>query len=347
MFYSILKYCRFIFVITLFTPSLFAYSQTKDTIYLKNKSIIIGELRSIKLGRVEFKGDNVGTLQIKNDNVLTISARSQHYRMETIQKLSFTGNIQPATTPGNIIINTQMGEKEIPLADIAYLYNFSSSWISRMKGEFGVGYTYTKSSKIGRLNVNAKMTYRSPNTETQLYGDLIKTQDSITSYRDRENLNADFKYYFNGAWFAGSIIKYQRNRELGLLSRWQEGIGGGYNLLSSTHQRWILISGLALNQEKNYQLVSKTTQEWILQNSYQFFSFSQPNISLSFQQGIYISLSQQGRWRHDIDVKFSYEPLKDFNINLNYYYNFDKISPSTGKSLTDVGFVMGVSYQFN
>lgn len=248
--FSNLKYCIFVLVIALFTPSLHLYSQTKDTIYLKNSSVLIGELRSIKLGRVEFKGDNLGTIQIKNDKVRSISARSQHYRMETIQKLSFTGNIQPANTPGNIIINTQMGEKEIPLADITYLYNFSSSWISRMKGELGVGYTYTKSSKIGRLNVNAKMTYRSPNTETQLYGDLIKTQDSITSYRDRENLNADFKYYFSGAWFAGSIIRYQRNRELGLLSRWQEGVGGGYNLLSTTHQRWILISGLALNQEK-------------------------------------------------------------------------------------------------
>ena len=323
------------------------FAQEKDTIYLRNKSIVIGELRSIKLGRVEFKGDDVGILQIKNDKVLTISAGSQHYRMETIQKLSFTGNIRPANTPGNIIINSTVGEKEIPLADISYLYNFSSSWISRIKGEFGVGYTYTKSSKIGRLNVNAKVGYRSANTETQLYGDLIKTQDSVTSYRDRENLNADFKYYFNGAWFAGTIVRYQRNRELGLLSRWQEGVGGGYNLLSTPHQRWILISGLALNQEKNYQLISKNTKEWIIQNSYQFFSFSQPNISLSLQQGLYFILSQQGRWRHDIDVKFSYEPLKDFNINLNYYYNFDKISPSTGKSLTDYGFVMGVSYQFN
>lgn len=327
--------------------SLPIFAQKKDTIFLRNQSIIVGELRSIKLGRVEFKGDDVGVLLIKNDKVLAISARSQNYRMETIQKLSFTGNIQPAIRAGNIIIATPTGEKEIPLADISYLYNFSSSWITRIKGQFGVGYTYTKSSKIGRLNVNAKIGYRSANTETQLYGDLIKTQDSVTSYRDRENLNTDFKYYFNGAWFAGTIIRYQRNRELGLLSRWQEGIGAGYNLLSTQHQRWIIISGIALNQEKNYQLIANNTKECILQNSYQFFSFSQPNISLSFQQGLYFSLSQQGRWRHDIDVKFSYEPLKDFNINLTYYYNFDKKSPTTGKSLTDNGFVMGVSYQFN
>ena len=63
-------------------------AQEKDTIYLRNKTIVIGELRSIKLGRVEFKGDDVGVLLIKNDKVLTISAGSQHYRMETIRGLS-------------------------------------------------------------------------------------------------------------------------------------------------------------------------------------------------------------------------------------------------------------------
>ena len=56
-------------------------AQNKDTIFFVNKSILIGELRSIKLGRIEFDGDGIGIVNIKYNKIGTIQSNKVPVKM--------------------------------------------------------------------------------------------------------------------------------------------------------------------------------------------------------------------------------------------------------------------------
>jgi hypothetical protein len=318
----------------------------KDTVYLKNNTVLVGELRSFKMGKAEFDGDGIGIVNIKYDQIKTWYAQSNLFRVETTNRKLLFGKMVPSKNNGETIIKNGMSILPLKFGNITNLSAVGETVSKRIEGNIGAGYTYTKSSEIGRLNMNTKVGYRTTNVETMLIGDLILTTDSAQSYRERENLRLTSFYYFNQKWMAGGILNYQRNIQLGLLSRWQSGVAGGIKLLQKQNSRATILTGFVLNKELNSSQVSNTLSEITLQATYDFFSFDKPNLSLSVMQKLYSGISQSGRIRSDGDIKLGWELFNDFSLSLNYFYNYDSKSPATNTPRTDFGFVAGIAYSF-
>src|SRR5688572_10542518 len=60
------------------------FSQPKDTLYFYNESKVVGELLTIRLGRVEFDADGIGIVKVKNNKLQSINATSHSFRIETV-----------------------------------------------------------------------------------------------------------------------------------------------------------------------------------------------------------------------------------------------------------------------
>ncbi|HET7898882.1 MAG TPA: hypothetical protein VFL47_14455, partial [Flavisolibacter sp.] len=52
--------------------------------FFRNGDLLIGELKSVSLGRVKFDDDNMDVLSIKSTQIRTIKALTHIYRLETI-----------------------------------------------------------------------------------------------------------------------------------------------------------------------------------------------------------------------------------------------------------------------
>ncbi len=337
---------RFIFLLFATLFAMQSYAQVKDTLFFTNKSMLIGELISIKLGRIEFDGDGVGIVKVKYDKVSTIQANKNYFRIETVQRDVIPGFIESSVNRGKIIAKNAYDSKEIALADISSMFKFGTKWNTRINGNIGAGYSYTKSSQIGRFNADGALFYHNEKTEIELGGNMIFTSDSISSSVERANINFRYNYYFSKLFFGVALLNYQRNTQLGLNRRWQQGLALGYKFLLTRHSQGLVISGLTINREQDLKANSTNNQEWVLQGKYNFFSFSKPNISLGTTQTLYVSLSQKGRTRYDGDININWELITDFSLNLNYYNNYDSKSPTTGGARSDYGFVAGLSYKF-
>jgi hypothetical protein len=338
-----LRYCLWLLLITC---AVYANAQSKDTLFFTNKSMLIGELISIKLGRIEFDGDGVGIVKVKYDKVSTIQASKHYFRIETVQRDIIPGFIESSVNRGKIIAKTAYDSKEIAIGDIASMFKFGTKWSTRINGNVGAGYSYTKSSQIGRFNADGSIFYHNEKTEVELGGNMIFTSDSITSVVERANLNLRYNYYFSKYLFGVALVNYQRNTQLGLNRRWQQALALGYKFLLTRHSQGLVITGLAFNREQDLKFNSTNNQEWVVQGKYNFFSFTNPNLSLATTQTCYVSLSQKSRFRYDGDITFNWELISDFSINLNFYNNYDSKSPTTGGARSDYGFVAGLSYKF-
>ena len=68
-------------------------AQKKDTLFLKNNAVLIGQLRKIQYGKIEFDQDGVSILSVKNDRVRTLSAESRTFRIQTTDNKLVYGSL--------------------------------------------------------------------------------------------------------------------------------------------------------------------------------------------------------------------------------------------------------------
>jgi hypothetical protein len=325
-----------------------ARSQTvKDTLFFSNGSLVVGKLEKVKLGIVTFDPDDANNITVQLRKLKTMSAGRKIFRIETVSHRVYFGTIVCHPAKNTIYVATVSDTVALKLEDISVLYAFEKSLAQRFSGSVGIGYTYTKSSEFGRLNFDGKIKYTSRKAEISLGVSGIYTMyDSLLS-REKEEVSTKLNYYFRRNWFATTFLVYQRNLELGLQRRYQEGIGIGNKFITSKHVYTWARGGLVINQEKSTDDVSSgVLSELFAQLEINFFRFEKPKINFLLAETFYYSLAQSGRIRNDGSISVTWEIFQDFNFSLEPYLNYDSKPPVEGSHQVDYGVVFGVNYTF-
>ena len=309
--------------------------------------MIIGEIKKIKLGVVTFDPDDANDITIQLRNLKTLSGVSKVFRIETIKGKVLYGRLTPDSNRNYVKLGRLGDTSLLYLQDISVLYPFEKSFLKRFSGSVGLGYSYTRSSNFGRVNFDASMRYTARKEELSLSGSAIYTMTDTSFTRDNENLYIKNNYYFSRTWFATVFFAYQRNLELGLDRRFQEGIGVGNKFLTSKYIYTWARGGFVFNQEKSIEnITTGTLTELFGQVEFNFFRFSKPEINFYLSQTFYYSLSQKGRFRSDGQASLGWEMIDDLKLNLSFYNNYDSKPLTEGSKQIDFGITFGLSYSF-
>ena len=322
-------------------------SQLKDTLYFLNGTKVIGEIKSIKLGVITFDPDDANDITVQLRKLKSIAAVRTIFRIETTGQRVFYGQLRPHPLDQFARLIQGTDSSSLLIEDITVLYPFKKSFINRFSGSVGVGFSYTRSSDFGQINFNGRLTYVDRNEEITLSTSGNYSITDTTFRRDRENLSLMYNYYWSPTWFAGGFLSYQRNLELGLARRYLEGGGIGNKYLTTKHVFGTATGGLLLNQEKNTEGTSTgTLTEMFGQVQFNFFKFTKPEVHLNVMQSFYYSLSQAGRFRNDGETTLSWELIKDFDLKLSFYNNYDNQPPTAGSRRFDFSITFGLNYSF-
>ena len=338
--------CVLFLTTLLYATGIYA-QKTKDTIYLTNGSKITGEIKRIKLGVVTFDPDDANVITVQLQKTKTIAALMGIFRIETIQHQVYFGKMIPAGNTGFFTIISGPDTTTLPVEKISQVYPFKNYFKQRFSGSASAGFDFTRSSGSGRINYDGKLNYVAKNLEINFSVSGIYSLTDSSFSRDREDISFKNNYYFNPTWFGSLLFKYQRNLELGLQRRFQEGLGAGNKFLTNKHVYAWTRGGLVLNQEKNNEdSLSGTLVELFNQFEFNFFKFTKPEISFNITESFYYSLSQAGRFRNDAQANLNWEIIKDLRLTISAYYNYDNQPPSATSRKFDVGTVLNIGYTF-
>jgi hypothetical protein len=319
----------------------------KDTISFRNGSIIIGEVKMIRLGVITFDPDDANDITVQLIKLKTISASNVIFRVETTSEHVYYGRMIPSTKTGYVNIITTTDTVEQVIEKISVLYPFKDVFLERFSGNAELGYTYTRSSNFGRVNFNLSANYVTRKDEISFGANGIYSVSDTAFSRDQEDVNFKYNYYLGPTWFLTAFISYQRNLELGISRRYQQGAGVGNKFITTQHIYGWLRTGVAINQQQSTDGVkSGTLTELFGQVQFNFFRFTIPKISFDFSQTFYYSLSQSDRIRNSGQTNLSWEVISDFDLNLGFYNNYDSKPPASAASTFDFGIIFGVSYKF-
>ncbi len=231
------------------------------------------------------------------------------------------------------------------LQDISMVYPYKNSLLKRFTGSVGLGFTYTRSSDFGQLNFNGKVTYYAKKDEISIITSGIYTLADSSFIRDREELNLKYNYYFKASWFTTVLAGYQKNLELGLDRRFQEGFGIGNKYLTSKNLYAWARTGIVFNQEKNIENVSSgTLAELMGQAEFNFFRFSKPEVKFFLSKAFITVFPRAGRIRNDLQADLKWKIVKDFDLGLTIYTNYDAKPPGDENTKLDFGVVFSLNY---
>jgi hypothetical protein len=324
-----------------------AQGQKKDTIFFNNGTIVIGKLKKIKVGVVTFDPDDANDITVQLRKVKAIAAVREIYRVESTKKEVYFGILEPDTLPNYVMIDNGVTHKSMALEEIINLYPYSDRFIQRFAGNIGIGYDYTRSSGFGRFNYDGSIKYYSKQTELVTAFSGIYTITDSTFSRDREEISIKDNYYFSPTSFATAFLVYQRNLELGINRRYQEGLGIGNKFITSKVVYAWARTGLVFNQEISTEGVnSGTLTEFYAQLQFNLFKFTKPEIKFDITQTVYGGITEKGRIRSDGVANLSWEIVKDLRLSLQFYNNYDSKPPVASSSNFDYGVVFGISFVF-
>jgi hypothetical protein len=319
----------------------------KDTIFFRNGSVVIGEIKMIKLGVVTFDPDEANDITVQLIKLKTISAPGVIFRVENTAEHVYYGKLIPSSKQGFVNIVNDKDTVLEELAKISVLYAFKDAFLERFSGNAGMGYSYTRSSNFGRINFDLSAKYVTRKDEITFDAHGIYSMSDTTFTRDQEDINFKYNYYLGPTWFLTAFLSYQRNLELGISRRYQQGLGAGNKFITTRNIFGWLRSGVAINQQQSTDgEKSGTLTELFGQLQFNFFRFTIPKISFDFSQTFYYSLSQKDRIRNSGQTNLNWEIINDFDLTLGLYNNYDSKPPATASSTFDFGIVFGINYEF-
>lgn len=340
------KILAIISLLIVLSPALNAQVK-KDTLFFTNGTQVIGILKKIKVGVVTFDPDWANDITVQLKRINTINAGREIYRVESTNKQVYFGVLMPDSIPHSVRIVNAVMQKSLGVEDIVNLYPYSDRFMRRFSGNFGLGYNYTRSSKFGRFNFDGTLNYLAKKQEAALAVSTIYSVTDSNSTRDREDVSVKANHFFSPTSFVTGFLAYQRNLELGIQRRYQEGFGIGNKFITKKVAYAWARGGLAFNQEKSTEgESSKTLTEFYTQIQFNFFKFTKPEVKVDMKQTIYLGITEQGRFRSDGEFSVSWEIVDRLKMNFQVYNNYDSRPPSTTSSKFDYGIVFGLSYYF-
>jgi uncharacterized protein DUF481 len=323
-----------------------AQAQPKtDVVTLANGDRVTGEIKNLTRGRLEYSTDDIGTIYFEWDKIATVQSTRQ-FEVVNSGGQRFLGTL--GTGGVRLLIVTQTtGPVSLPMDEVTTIYEIGRSLWSRFDGSVDFGFSYTRSSEILQLNLNASTLFRRPSSEIRANLSSTVTQTSDESGRDdRASLQGSYLRYYKPTWFFAAGAGLETNESLGLELRTQVALSVGPKLVNTNHAQLWVSGGVAVNHEQGVDSEPTENLEGllVLRTSYYLYDRPKTNVDLGLQY--YPSLSDWGRHRIQFDGGAKREVWKDVFISANVFDTFDSRPPDPDADRNDVGVVLtfGLTY---
>ena len=324
---------------------LLTYGQ-RDTLRLKNKDQIIGEIKSIVTGTLTMEtdySDDDFTIEYDEVSEMIIERRC------IVDLVGGGGNrfgYVRSGEPGKVTIYSDDGRVEtFNISAILSLQEVEDKFFSRFSGAIDLGFNITKASNNKQLNISGRLSFTG---EKWIFNSninsLSSTQDNAEDVK-RLDANIETLRLLRGNWFLTTELIYLQNTEQALDARWSPNIAIGNMLVSNPKMYFGISAGLNMNFESFVdETLDKSSTEIMFQADLNMFNFK--DLKLTTNLKLFPSITEQRRFRTDFVFNISYDLPLDFYVKLGLTVNYDN-QPAIAGTEIDYIFKSGLGWSFN
>ena len=333
-----------IVVVNLFVAAPAAADPKTDIVVLKNGDHITCEIKRLGRGKLQAKTDDMGTIDIEWDKVESVTGKGI-FEIEDLRGQIYYGPLETIPEEG-LQVATATGIKTVPLASVARLLPIWASFWKRLSGRVDMGFGYTKSSDIAEFNADASVKFNRPTFSAELAGSSLVQRQQDGNETTRNSISLSYTRNLENRKIALGRLSGDQNRELGYDLR--AGVAGawGQYLLRSQGNEILGAAGLSVNREIPVDGEQITNLEALVAFDWANFAFDFPKTDIDVGSVLAVGLTDWGRYRVDVDARFSRELVKDFTLVVKGYFSYDSRPPTKGASTDDYQVSLALGYTF-
>lgn len=324
-----------------------ARAEKTDLVVMDDGNRFTCEIKKLDSGLLELSLDNVkSNIQVEWKHVVRVVSNMQ-LRIELSNGAHYYGALVPSSGDGQIRIRTAVGEFDADRSSIVVMEPIKATFWERMSASVSTGISYTKSTNVAQFNFGGSTTWRTLVTRTVLsVNTIITTQSGPT--KTNSDIPLVFYRYYDDMWFFRAQAGASRNDELGIDFRGLLSAGGGRRLVHSNSAMILVSASVAGNREYTSDEQKTNNLELVFNALVMTYSFDSPKLEFDLDASVFLNLTTWGRYRTQLDARFSLELVSDLYWDLGQvYYRFDSDPSEEATSGTDWGVVSGLRYKFN
>lgn len=309
------------FLLSLFSLFYIGLYGQKDTLYFKNKEMMVGEVKSmsnnILIAETKYSDQD---FKIEFDKVVKLILVNK-YSIYLVDGSSFYGTLK-SNKDNEVTITYGDTIQDVSVNKIVSLNKIESGFWKHFTGSFDFGYNFAKTNNSEQLTFALQLNYISEKwIHTIKYDELQTVQDDVEDI-ERVDWELDTKKYYRNNWFFNSNFSFLSNTSQSIKGRFSPSFGMGNYLVRNNKLYFLAGAGLTYNIEKYFDSANdKNSFEFVLNTQLNMFNFKDININTSVL--MFPSLSEKGRFRTDIDFSFKYDLPLDFYIKSSISVNYD------------------------
>lgn len=333
-------------IATLFL-SVAAHAREKsDVVLLINGDRLTGEILELRYGQLSLKTDSLGTVSIDWLDIARIESRHSFF-IEMNAGERYSGIIAAAPEPGHLLVSTDGGSVDLPVANVAMVSQLEGGFIERLTGSVSLGFNETRSSDVSSLTFGFDTEYRSDKVLSRLDGNYSATKTTESGTLSQYSLNFASQFLLPGDHFWLGMATYESNEQQGIDGRLLVGGARGKYWVRKADAEFATFAGIALTQE--WATVSADDQqsvEGLFGLQWKVFRFRDPKTTLTSRLAIMPSLTETGRYRGNTLISLDHEIVKDFYIDLSFSGTYDSDPPEDTAESVDYSVSTSLRYKF-
>jgi Holliday junction resolvase len=331
--------------VILVTAGVSVAAEKVDVVVLQNGTRVVGEVRSMKRGKLELKTDDMGTIQIEWADVVQVTA-PEYFEVEDMRGRLRFGTLRPSADGSRLGVVNIEGEQALALPEVARIQLVKATFWDRISGSLDAGASYTSASELLQLDLDGNLRFRRPRFETSAVAEAVLTRQPDVEDTRRASLTLAYVRLFSTGQRILAQGALEQNRELGYEVRSSFTAGWGKYLARNTRNELVGGGGLSLNQEVPVDGEATTNVEAVLGFNYANFAYDFPNTDVQVGAMAYLGLTQWSRFRLEASAKLSREVLKDVYLGLKGYESYDSEPATEGAKRNDWGLTLTVGVRF-
>ncbi|MDO6761399.1 DUF481 domain-containing protein [Tamlana sp. 2_MG-2023] len=317
-----------------------------DTLKLKNKVILTGEVKRLSQGVITIETDySDSDFKVEFDKVAHIHIIKKTLIILSKGRRSF-GHLT-TNKDGKLQVTTNEGEVEtFSMHEMVALNEIDDAFWERFTGSIDLGFNLSKANNLRQFSVGGALHYMDKSWLMDGSVNVLNSYQDDVEDTKRTDAKIDIiRIIVDGKWFLIANTSFLSNTEQALKGRISPSLGAGKFIKNNNKLYWGIGLGFLYNIE-NYidSTLNKTSSEAFISSNINLFNFD--DLSLTAEAKLLPSLSQKGRIRSDIDFTIKYDLPSDFYVKAGFTLNYDN-QPAIEGNDTDYVITTGIGWKFD
>ncbi len=302
----------------------FTFAQ-QDTIVLKNKDRLIGEIKSMENGVLIIETDySDSDFKVKWLDIEKLNSE-QVFLINLVNGERISSKIVSDLENGKIKLHDEINTNhwyEVAISDIVYIKSVKDGFLSRLNASLSVGFNYTKNSALRQFSVRSNLGYTATFWRINASFNSMRSSQDGTNEITRTDADAGFRYFLKNNNFLMFSSEFLSNDEQKLKLRMTTRGGFGHYFVHTNKMYVGGMLGLAWNNESFTNIPeTRNSAEGFL--GFEANLFDIEDFSLLTTAVGYPSITEKNRFRADFKTDLKYDLPLDFFIKVGFTYNFD------------------------